>query len=74
MSQNPEPLRGANTITKKSKGKIMSAEKNGSQNQHKRHEGFAQDGFDTSKAKQLLETIQKSQSSQQKSTNKNNNK
>lgn len=56
---------------------MMSAEKSGQQNQYKKHEGFAQDGFDTSKAKQLLETIQKSQSNQgnqQKSTNKDNNK
>ncbi len=50
----------------------MNTEKNKQPNQNKKHEGFAQDGLDTSKAKRLLETVQKSsneQSAQQKSSN-----
>ncbi len=55
----------------------MNTEKNGQSNQNRKHEGFAQDGLDTSKAKRLLETIQKSsndQISQQKNSNKGDSK
>ncbi|WJV54887.1 hypothetical protein PCO85_05520 [Prodigiosinella aquatilis] len=55
----------------------MNTDKNGQLNQNKKHEGFAQDGLDTSKAKRLLETVQKSsneQNSQQKNRNKGDSK
>ncbi|WP_210512541.1 hypothetical protein [Pantoea ananatis] len=55
----------------------MNTEKNKQPNHNKKHEGFAQDGLDTSKAKRLLETVQKSsneQIGQQKSINKGDDK